>query len=284
MTRFGEPTTALDRYLEEVTRIPMMDRDEELAVGTLAFEGDEEARKALVRANLRFAVNTAKKYRGRGVPFMDLIQAANTGLVIAASKFDPNRGVKFISMAVWWIRSQIMVALAEQGSAVKMPQNAHSELMRITRAQSEIMKEEGRKATLDEITERARVTKDQLDRLAPLRIPALRLDRPVSDDHETEWMGIFEGQTTVDPLEGFEENEAAEVVSDALGAMDHERDAIILRLRHGIGVDGGGLTLLQIGFLMGVTRERVRQLQRRAEETLAESPALQTYAENRRAA
>jgi RNA polymerase primary sigma factor len=263
-----EGRESLDFYLQEISRIPLLTQAEESALARRAFKGDVDAQERLARHNVRFVVSVAKKFQNRGVPLMDLIGEGNVGLMTAARKFDPDRGVKFISYAVWWIRQAIQAAIARHGRPVRVPLNRTADLNRLGRATALLTERLGRIPTTEELTEATGLTRDAVRALSALHIEALRLDHPVREADDRGRMERFVPLTQ----EGTDSTALAksrtEDLEAALAALP-SRDAKVIRLYFGLD-DGKGRTLEEIGQMMGVTRERIRQLRDRALRQLRE--------------
>jgi len=274
-----EERSALDQYLRDVSRHELLTAEQEIALGRLAREGDEDAIQRLVRANLRFVISVAKKYQNRGVSLIDLIQEGNVGLVTAARKFDIDQGVKFISYAVWWIRQAILAALANQGRAVRVPLNRASDLARIFRERERLKQELGREPSIGEVAEAALLTPEVVTSLQTLNAAEIRLDAPIGDSEDSQLVERFMFEEAERPEEQVEERLLAEHIERALDTLT-PRDARVVRLY--FGLDGGREhTLEEIGNMLGVTRERVRQLRDRALKRLREGElgtALESFA------
>jgi RNA polymerase primary sigma factor len=254
-------STSLDLYLDELSRYPLLAPEDEDLVARRAQGGDDHALDTLVRANLRFVVSVAKKYQNRGMPFSDLIQEGNVGLVTAAKKFDPDQGVKFISYAVWWIRQAILAALAKQSRAVRLPLNRATELARVIRVREELKQSLSRDPSADEIAEIAELEISTVEMLQALNVSEVRLDAPVgpSDDNQLVDRFLVDESSTE---EGLEAKLLREQIAQALQDLK-PRDARVVRLYYGLQGEEEH-TLEEIGRLLGVTRERVRQLRDRA--------------------
>ncbi len=263
-----EGRESLDFYLQEISRIPLLTLAEETALARRAYKGDVDAQERLARHNVRFVVSVAKKFQNRGVPLRDLIGEGNVGLMTAARKFDPDRGVKFISYAVWWIRQAIQAAIARHGRPVRVPLNRTADLNRLGRATALLTERLGRVPTTAELTEATGLTRDAVRALSALHIEALRLDHPVREADDRGRMERFVPLTQ----EGTDSTTLAksrtEDLEAALAALP-SRDAKVIRLYFGLD-DGKGRTLEEIGQMMGVTRERIRQLRDRALRQLRE--------------
>ena len=256
-----ELSSSLDLYLDELSRYPLLAAEDEDRVARLARSGDSLALDRLVRANLRFVVSVAKKYQNRGMPFSDLIQEGNVGLVTAARKFDPDQGVKFISYAVWWIRQAILAALAKQSRAVRLPLNRATELARVIRVREELKQSLGREPSAEEIAEIAELDTATVEMLQALNVAEVRLDAPVGTGDDNQLVDRF----LVDESsaeESLESKLLREQIARALQELK-PRDARVVRLYYGLQGEEEH-TLEQIGELLGVTRERVRQLRDRA--------------------
>jgi RNA polymerase primary sigma factor len=263
-----EGRESLDFYLQEISRIPLLKIEEETALARRAFKGDVEAQERLARHNVRFVVSVAKKFQNRGVPLMDLIGEGNLGLMTAARKFDPDRGVKFISYAVWWIRQAIQAAIARHGRPVRVPLNRTADLNRLGRTTVLLTERLGRAPTTEELVEATGLTRDAVRALGALHIEALRLDHPVREADDRGRMERFVPLTQDGTDATTMANSRTTDLEAALAALP-PRDAKVLRLYFGID-DGKGRTLEEIGRMMGVTRERIRQLRDRALRQLRE--------------
>jgi RNA polymerase primary sigma factor len=274
-----EERTALDQYLREVSKHELLTPEQEIELGRRARRNDEDAVQSLVRANLRFVISVAKKYQNRGVSLIDLIQEGNVGLVTAARKFDPDQGVKFISYAVWWIRQAILAALANQGRAVRVPLNRASDLARIFRERERLKQELRRDPTLEEVAAAASLTPEIVQSLSTLNAAEIRLDAPIGDSDDSQLVERFMSDEAQEPEVAVEERLLAEHIDRALDTLT-PRDARVVRLY--FGLDGGREhTLEEIGNMLGVTRERVRQLRDRALKRLREGDlgvALESFA------
>lgn len=259
---------SLDLYLADISRIPLLTVEEETALARQAFRGDVPAQERLARHNVRFVVSVAKQFQNRGVPLMDLIGEGNVGLMTAARKFDPDRGVKFISYAVWWIRQAIQAAIARHGRSVRVPLNRTADLNRLGRVTVLLKERLGRMPTLDELVQATGLTPDAVRSLGALHVEALRLDQPTRDGDGADRMERFSLATD-------DATDAVTMANARTGDIDEAlatlapRDAKVLRLYFGLD-DGKSRTLEEIGRMMGVTRERIRQLRDRALQQLRE--------------
>jgi RNA polymerase primary sigma factor len=245
----------LDQYLYEVSKTPLLTPKEEIELAKKVRGGDQLAMQELAKRNLRFVISVAKKYQNRGLPLTDLIGEGNVGLLTAARKFDPDQGVKFISYAVWWIRQAILASLARQGRTVRVPLNRTADLSKIVK-------------TPEEISSATGLSLEVVQSLAALNTGEVRLDAPLDPDGDRALIERFIAEDLPDTEEKTMERFLSDEVEDALKALP-PRDAKVLKLY--FGLDGGREhTLEEIGGMLGVTRERVRQLRDRALKRLRE--------------
>ncbi len=257
-----EGRESLDLYLDEISRVALLNREEEMALARLAFRGDVEAQEQLARHNVRFVVSVAKKFQNRGVPLVDLIGEGNLGLMTAARKFDPDRGVKFISYAVWWIRQAVQAAIARHGRPVRVPLNRTADLSRLGRTTTLLKEKLGRMPTTEELAQATGLTIEAVRSLSALNSEAVRLDHPTRDGDGHERIERFSSADQEGTDASTLLNSRTEGIDRALATLP-PRDAKVLRLYFGLE-DGNSRTLEEIGRMMGVTRERIRQLRDRA--------------------
>ena len=258
----------LDQYLYEVSTYPLLKGHEEIDIARKIRAGDADALQELVKRNLRFVISVAKKYQNRGLPLIDLIGEGNVGLLTAARKFDPDQGVKFISYAVWWIRQAILSSLARQGRTVRVPLNRTADLSRIIKA-SEILRQKlRREPTPEELAQLTGLSVDVVQSLAALNTGDVRLDAPMDPDGDRSLIERFVADEMPDTEEEAMNRFLNDEIESALNTLP-PRDAKVLRLY--FGLEGGREhTLEEIGSMLGVTRERVRQLRDRALKRLRE--------------
>jgi RNA polymerase primary sigma factor len=258
----------LDQYLYEVSQTPLLTTPQEIAIAKLVRQGDPEAMQELVKRNLRFVISVAKKYQNRGLQLTDLIGEGNVGLLTAARKFDPDKGVKFISYAVWWIRQAILASLARQGRTVRVPLNRTADLSRIVRTAETLRQELRREPTPEEIAKSTGLSLEVVQSLAALNTSEVRLDAPLDPDGDRSLIDRFIADDQSDAEEQAMDKFLTDEIEGALATLP-SRDAKVLRLY--FGLDGGREhTLEEIGGMLGVTRERVRQLRDRALKRLRE--------------
>ncbi len=273
---------SFDQYLYDVEKYPLIeDPEEERALARRARVGDKEAAERLVTANLRFVISYVKKYQGRGLGLAELVCIGNEGLLKAVKKFDPDKGVKFISYAVWWIRQTVLQALAEQTRSVRIPLNQNSNLVKLSRTETALTQLLGRSPTDQEIAEEMDEPVETVRALRRVAASELSLDAPVDrGDRDSASFGErFAGAEAEDIEETVESQARREFLDRMFEKYLTERERKILYLYYGLD-DGEERTLEEIGSLLGVTRERIRQIRNRAFEKLRESPdgeALATF-------
>ncbi|HSJ26000.1 MAG TPA: RNA polymerase sigma factor RpoD/SigA [Longimicrobiales bacterium] len=273
---------SFDQYLFDVEKYPLIeDPSEERELARRARTGDKEAAERLVTANLRFVISYVKKYQGRGLGLAELVCIGNEGLLKAVKKFDPDKGVKFISYAVWWIRQTVLQALAEQTRSVRIPLNQNSNLVKLSRTETALTQMLGRSPTDQEIADEMGEPVDTVRALRRVAASELSLDAPIDrGDRDSASFGErFAGAEAEDIEETVESQAQREFLDRMFEKYLTERERKILYLYYGLD-DGEERTLEEIGSLLGVTRERIRQIRNRAFEKLRESPdgeALATF-------
>jgi RNA polymerase primary sigma factor len=273
---------SFDQYLFDVEKYPLIeDPSEERELARRARTGDKEAAERLVTANLRFVISYVKKYQGRGLGLAELVCIGNEGLLKAVKKFDPDKGVKFISYAVWWIRQTVLQALAEQTRSVRIPLNQNSNLVKLSRTDTALTQLLGRSPTDQEIANEMGEPVETVRALRRVAASELSLDAPIDrGDRDSASFGErFAGAEAEDIEETVESQAQREFLDRMFEKYLTERERKILYLYYGLD-DGEERTLEEIGSLLGVTRERIRQIRNRAFEKLRESPdgeALSTF-------
>ncbi|HMM26982.1 MAG TPA: sigma-70 family RNA polymerase sigma factor [Aggregatilineaceae bacterium] len=288
-------------YLKEAGRVPLLTGEEEVALakrmeaGRLAQEQIDEygdslspedlyelraivddadaAQEYLVRANSRLVISVAKKYIGRGVPFLDLIQEGNIGLIRAARKFEWQRGHKFSTYATWWIRQAVSRAVADQGRTIRVPVHMGDQINRLRRVSTQMTQELGREPSMEEMAIELDTTPDKIANLIEISRRPISLETPIEEDADSEYGDFIEDETTPQPTEVVTHNLLREHLAQVLSRLP-QREAHILRLRYGL-FDGETHTLEEVGREIGVTRERVRQLEAQALNRLRHSSAHQ---------
>ncbi len=248
-------------YLREIGRVKMIKPDEEIELARRIAKGDLDAKKKLIQANLRLVISIAKKYVNRGLPFQDLIQEGNLGLIRAAEKFDHTKGFKFSTYATWWIRQAITRAIADQSRTIRLPVHLYETISRIKKTTKLLSQEMGRKPTEEEIATRMEMTIEKLRFIAKSAQLPISLETPIGKEEDSR-LGDFiesDGETPEDQVSKNLLREDLEKVLDSLSPR--ERD--VLRLRYGLD-DGRMKTLEEIGQIFNVTRERIRQIEAKA--------------------
>ena len=254
--------SSLDQYLKEISAYPLLTREDEIELEQKIRQKDEEALDKLVRSNLRFVVSVAKKYQNQGVALGDLINEGNLGLIRAAHKFDETKGIKFISYAVWWIRQAILQALAEQSRIVRVPLNRAGALHRIGKRSSTLLQELGREPTVEEIAEELELSHEEVSRTLAISQTHLSLDAPLTPGEDNRLLDYLPDQFSAGPDDETYERALSNTIEEALGTLK-DREGKVLRLY--FGLDGQDpMTLEEIGSLLGITRERVRQIKEKA--------------------
>ncbi len=250
-------------YLREIGKIPLLKADEELALAKRVVAGDLEAKAQMAEANMRLVVSIAKRYVGRGLDLLDLIQEGNTGLLRAVEKFDPDKGFKFSTYATWWIRQAITRAIADQARTIRIPVHMVETINKLLRTQRRLTQELNREPTNDEIAKAMEIDVDKVEHIMKIKQDISSLDASIRDDEEDSVLSDFiEDEDTVSPEESATGQLLKEQVKDMLGALS-EREQKILKLRFGLE-DGKSHTLEEVGQEFSVTRERIRQIEAKA--------------------
>jgi len=250
-------------YLREIGKIPLLNAEEELALAKKVVSGDKRAKDAMAEANMRLVVSIAKRYVGRGLDLLDLIQEGNSGLLRAVEKFDPERGFKFSTYATWWIRQAITRAIADQARTIRIPVHMVETINKLLRTQRRLTQELNREPTNDEIAAAMEMDVDKVEHIMKIKQDISSLDASVRDDEEDSVLGDFiEDEDTKTPTESASEQLLKEQVKQILGTLS-EREQKILKLRFGLE-DGKSHTLEEVGQEFSVTRERIRQIEAKA--------------------
>jgi RNA polymerase primary sigma factor len=255
--------SSLDQYLKEISAYRLLSRDEEIDLASRVRVGCEESLDRLVRSNLRFVVSVAKKYQNQGVALGDLINEGNLGLIRAAHKFDETKGIKFISYAVWWIRQAILQALAEQSRIVRVPLNRAGALHKIGRRSSTLLQELGREPTIEEIAEELELSHEEVQRTLAISQTHLSLDAPLTPGEDNRLLDYLPDILSAGPDDETYDRALSNTIQAALGTLK-EREAKVLRLYYGLEEGKDAMTLEEIGAMLGITRERVRQIKEKA--------------------
>ena len=249
-------------YLKEIGQVRLLSAEEEVVLAKRIAEGAQEAKNKLTEANLRLVVSIAKKYSGRGLHILDLIQEGNTGLIRAVDKFDWTKGNKFSTYATWWIRQAITRAIADQARTIRVPVHMVEVINKATRCNRKLVQELGREPTVDEIAAELGLPVEKIIEANRTAADTLSLDTPVGDEEDTSIGSFVEDDRTLGPADATSNALLSEALHEILDTLT-EREADVLRMRFGM-VDGRTHTLEEVGQIFGVTRERIRQIENKA--------------------
>ncbi len=249
-------------YLKEIGRINLLTSDEEFEYAKRAEEGDEEAKRMLAESNLRLVVSIAKRYVGRGMLFLDLIQEGNIGLMKAVDKFDPTKGYKFSTYATWWIRQAITRAIADQARTIRVPVHMVETINKLARVQRQLTQELNREPTDEEIAKKLGITIEKVREVYKISQDPVSLETPIGEEDDSHLGDFIKDERTMGPEEYATVEMLKEELNGVLGTLT-EREEKVLRLRFGLD-DGQCRTLEEVGQIFGVTRERIRQIEAKA--------------------
>jgi RNA polymerase primary sigma factor len=250
-------------YLREIGKIPLLNAEEELTLARKVVAGDKKAKDQMAEANMRLVVSIAKRYVGRGLDLLDLIQEGNTGLLRAVEKFDPDKGFKFSTYATWWIRQAITRAIADQARTIRIPVHMVETINKLLRTQRRLTQELNREPSNEEIAKEMEIDVEKVEHIMKIKQDISSLDASVRDDEEDSVLADFiEDEDTISPEESATNQLLKEHVKDMLGSLT-EREQKILKLRFGLE-DGKSHTLEEVGQEFSVTRERIRQIEAKA--------------------
>ena len=249
-------------YLKEIGQVKLLSAEEEVELAKRVVEGDQAAKNKLTEANLRLVVSIAKKYSGRGLHILDLIQEGNTGLIRAVDKFDWTKGNKFSTYATWWIRQAITRAIADQARTIRVPVHMVEVINKATRCNRKLVQELGREPTVEEIAAELNLPVENIIEANRTAADTLSLDTPVGDEEDTSIGSFVEDERTPGPADATSNALLAEALKEILDTLT-EREADVLRMRFGM-YDGRTHTLEEVGQIFGVTRERIRQIENKA--------------------
>ena len=249
-------------YLKEIGQVRLLSANEEIELARRVAEGDKAAKDKLTEANLRLVVSIAKKYSGRGLHILDLIQEGNTGLIRAVDKFDYTKGNKFSTYATWWIRQAITRAIADQARTIRVPVHMVEVINKATRCNRKLVQELGREPSLEEIAAELNLPIEKIIEANRTAADTLSLDMPVGDEEDTTIGSFVEDDNTPSPADATSNTLLAEALTEILSTLT-DREADVLRMRFGM-FDGRTHTLEEVGQIFGVTRERIRQIENKA--------------------
>ena len=249
-------------YLKEIGRVPLLSAEEEGVLARAAQAGDADARRQLSEANLRLVVSVAKRYAGRGLPFLDLIQEGNLGLMKAAEKFEPDRGFKFSTYATWWIRQSITRAIADQGRTIRIPVHLVENINRVKKTAGELLRKNGREPTAEEIAVRLEMEPDRVRELLQLAQEPISLETPVGEEEDAHLEDFIQDEEAGIPVDEAGRQLLRQELMNVLKSLT-PREERVLTLRFGLE-DGQARTLEELGKEFNVTRERIRQIEAKA--------------------
>ncbi|MDR2601788.1 MAG: RNA polymerase sigma factor RpoD/SigA [Spirochaetaceae bacterium] len=252
----------LSMYLNDISKIPLLSREEEDKIARLAASGDKKAANRLVNANLRFVVNVAKRYQGQGLPLIDLISEGNIGLLSAVEKFDVDKGYHFISYAVWWIRQSILKAIYEKSRMIRLPMNRAGELIRIEKMRKEIQSYENNEAEIKEIARTLNMDQKMVGDLISISHDMVSLDMPIHEASGGSLGDYIEDDTYLSPDDFAVRQTMLKDIESVLSTLT-QKEADVIRCRYGIG-DSVKMTLTEIGYKFNLTKERIRQIEKKA--------------------
>ncbi|CCQ96087.1 RNA polymerase major sigma-43 factor (sigma-A) [[Clostridium] ultunense Esp] len=249
-------------YLKEIGRVPLLTADEEIELAKRIEQGDEAAKRRLAEANLRLVVSIAKRYVGRGMLFLDLIQEGNMGLLKAVDKFDYNKGYKFSTYATWWIRQAITRAIADQARTIRIPVHMVETINKLIRVSRQLLQELGREPTAEEIAKEMEMSPDKVREIQKIAQEPVSLETPIGEEDDSHLGDFIEDQEALAPSDAAAYELLKEQLEDVLDTLT-DREENVLRLRFGLD-DGRTRTLEEVGKVFGVTRERIRQIEAKA--------------------
>ncbi|GAB6990649.1 RNA polymerase sigma factor RpoD [Paenibacillus pini] len=249
-------------YLKEIGRVPLLSADDEVELAKRIENGDEEAKRRLAEANLRLVVSIAKRYVGRGMLFLDLIQEGNMGLIKAVEKFDHKKGYKFSTYATWWIRQAITRAIADQARTIRIPVHMVETINKLIRVSRQLLQELGREPTPEEIAAEMELSVEKVREIMKIAQEPVSLETPIGEEDDSHLGDFIEDQEALAPADAAAYELLKEQLEDVLDTLT-EREENVLRLRFGLD-DGRTRTLEEVGKVFGVTRERIRQIEAKA--------------------
>ncbi|HIX77506.1 MAG TPA: RNA polymerase sigma factor RpoD [Candidatus Fusicatenibacter merdavium] len=249
-------------YLKEIGKVPLLSAEEEISLAKRMENGDEEAKKRLAEANLRLVVSIAKRYVGRGMLFLDLIQEGNLGLIKAVEKFDYRKGYKFSTYATWWIRQAITRAIADQARTIRIPVHMVETINKLIRVSRQLLQELGREPTPEEIAEEMHMSVERVREILKISQEPVSLETPIGEEEDSHLGDFIQDDNVPVPADAAAFTMLKEQLEEVLGTLT-EREQKVLRLRFGLD-DGRARTLEEVGKEFNVTRERIRQIEAKA--------------------
>ena len=249
-------------YLKEIGKVPLLSTEDEIELAKRIAEGDEEAKDKLVEANLRLVVSIAKRYAGRGMQFLDLIQEGNMGLIKAAEKFDYRKGYKFSTYATWWIRQSITRSIADQARTIRIPVHMVETINRLIRTSRQLLQELGREPQPEEIAERLKMPVEKVREIMKMAQEPVSLETPIDEEEDSHLGDFLKDDKTATPVDAASYMLLREQLGEVMNSLT-EREKQVLILRFGLA-DGRARTLEEVGRVFEVTRERIRQIEAKA--------------------
>ena len=251
-------------YLKEIGKVPLLNAQQEIELAQRIIAGDEDAKQELITANLRLVISIAKRYAGRGMPFLDLIQEGNMGLIKAVEKFDYTKGFKFSTYATWWIRQAITRAIADQARTIRIPVHMVETINKITRAQRQLVQELGRDPTAEEISERLEgaLTPARIREIQRINQEPVSLETPIGEEDDSHLGDFLEDKEVESPSDYTTKSLLKDELNEVMLELT-DRERRVLELRYGL-IDNHPRTLEEVGKVFGVTRERIRQIEAKA--------------------
>lgn len=249
-------------YLKEIGRVPLLSPDEEIELAQRMQKGDSAAKKRLAEANLRLVVSIAKRYGGRGMSFLDLIQEGNLGLIKAVEKFDYTKGFKLSTYATWWIRQSITRAIADQARTIRIPVHMVETITKVKKISSQLLHQNGRDPSADEIAEALDMPVERVREIMRIAQDPVSLETPIGEEEDSHLGDFLPDENAPEPTEAASQVLLKEQLNQVLGTLT-EREEKVLRLRFGLE-DGRSRTLEEVGQMFNVTRERIRQIEAKA--------------------
>lgn len=256
------PDDPVRMYLKEIGKVPLLSQEEETDLAKRMEQGDGNAKRMLTEANLRLVVSVAKRYVGRGMQFLDLIQEGNLGLIKAVDKFDYSKGYKFSTYATWWIRQAITRAIADQARTIRIPVHMVETMNRLMRISRMLIQEKGREPTLEELAEEMRMPQEKVAEIMRMSQEPVSLETPVGEEEDSHLVDFIQDEHMPVPADAAADVLLREQLEEVLGTLS-EREREVLRLRFGLE-DGQARTLEEVGQKFQVTRERIRQIESKA--------------------